>query len=215
MSLKTLHIDKSWTLFLDRDGVINRRLPGDYVKTPEAFEMLPGVAEAIRSFNEIFGRVVVVSNQQGIGKGLMSEEDLEMVNLKMLRLIDEAGGKLDAVFYAPMLKQERHIMRKPRIGMGLAARKKFPEIIFKKSIMAGDSLSDMQFGKCLGMKTVLINETNIIARRIPKLVDYHFSGLSDFSKALREAYKFQFPSSKSPARTYVRTGGQNPNKSKI
>ncbi|HHN47526.1 MAG TPA: HAD-IIIA family hydrolase [Bacteroidales bacterium] len=181
MSLKDLPINKSWTLFLDRDGVINHRLPGDYVKTPEQFEMLPGVARAIKILGERFGHIIVVSNQQGVGKGLMTAEDLEKVDQKMHSLIAEAGGRLDAVFYAPMLAKERHIMRKPRIGMALAARKKFPEIQFKMSMIAGDSLSDMQFGKCLGMKTVLISESNLIAKKIPKLVDYYYKSLEDFS----------------------------------
>lgn len=182
MSLKNLHIDASWTLFLDRDGVINRRLTDDYVKTPEEFEMLPGVAEAIHVCSQIFSRIIVVSNQQGIGKGVMTNDDLALVNQKMLSLVEKAGGRLDAVFYAPMLKREHHIMRKPRIGMGLAARRKFPEIRFRHSIMAGDSASDMQFGKCLGMKTVLIGESSEIARRLPRLVDFYFPSLFDLAK---------------------------------
>jgi len=184
MNLKPLSIDTSWTLFLDRDGVINRRLPGDYVKTPDEFELLPGVGEAMQIFSKLFGKIMVVSNQQGIGKGLMSAAELEKVNNKMLDLIKSSGGRLDAVFYAPMLASEKHIMRKPRIGMGLAARKKFPEIKFRKSIMAGDSLSDMQFGRCLGMTTVLIAETNQIAVRVPRLVDYHFNNLLSLAKFL-------------------------------
>jgi histidinol-phosphate phosphatase family protein len=181
MSLQNLQIDKSWTLFLDRDGVINHRLPGDYVKTPEQFQMIKGADKAIGLLSQIFGRTIVASNQQGVGKGIMTAEDLKLVDKKMNRLIEEAGGKLDAIFYAPMLAQERHIMRKPRIGMGLAARRKFPEIHFKRSVMAGDSLSDMQFGKCLGMKTVLIGESSAVARKFPKLVDYYFTTLYDFA----------------------------------
>lgn len=181
MSLRNLYIDKSWALFLDRDGVINERLPGDYVKSPESLVLIPGVPEAINMLSDVFGRIVVVSNQQGIGKGLMTEEELMLVNRKMRSLIESSGGRIDAVFYAPMLKTERHIMRKPRIGMGLAARKKFPEIRFRQSIMAGDAISDMQFGKCLGMKTILIGESVEIARRFPRLVDYYFPSLHDFA----------------------------------
>lgn len=181
MSLPNLHIDETWTVFLDRDGVINRRLPGDYVKMREQFEMLPGAAEAIYKLGKIFGRLIVVSNQQGIGKGLMTVDELEKVTQKMHRLIGDAGGKLDAVFYAPMLKRERHIMRKPRIGMGLAARKQFPEINFHKSMMVGDSLTDMQFGKCLGMKTVLIGDLTGVDSKYPRLVDYKFPDLLTFA----------------------------------
>lgn len=184
MSLQSLQIDKSWTLFLDRDGVINHRLPGDYVKKPEQFQMIEGADKAICMLGQIFGRTIVVSNQQGVGKGIMTAEDLKLVDEKMSRLIADAGGKLDAVFYAPMLAQERHIMRKPRIGMGLAARRNFPEIHFKRSVMAGDSISDMQFGKCLGMKTVLIGDSSAVARKFPKLVDYYFPTLYDFALKL-------------------------------
>ena len=188
MSLAGLHINNQWTLFLDRDGVINRRLPGDYVKTPEEFELLPGVPEAISIFSGIFDRIVVVSNQQGIGKGIMTEDDLNKVTIKMKTLIEEAGGRFDAIFYAPMLKHERHIMRKPRIGMGLAARKQFPEIRFNQSIMAGDSLSDMQFGKCLGMKTVLIGDASHLARKFPRLVDYLYADLISLALILQKTF---------------------------
>jgi histidinol-phosphate phosphatase family protein len=184
MSLKSLHIHNSWTLFLDRDGVINRRLTDDYVKSPDEFDLIPGVAEALRDLSKRFGKIIVVSNQQGIGKGLMTESDLERVHTKMLNLIKNAGGRIDAVFFASSLAHEQNIMRKPNIGMGLAARKKFPEIRFKRSIMAGDSFSDMKFGKRLGMKTVLIGDAVNIARLHPKLVDYHFADLHAFSIAL-------------------------------
>lgn len=185
MSLRDLSINKSWSLFLDRDGVINRRLPGAYVKTPEEFEIIAGVPEALRIMSEIFGRIIVVSNQQGIGKGLMTFEDLDKVHSKMYSLIEAAGGRLDAVFVAPMLKSDKHIMRKPKVGMGLAAHKQFPEISFKKSLMAGDSLSDMQFGKCLGMKTVLIGNAIEIARKFPRLVDFHFEDLLCLAKEIK------------------------------
>lgn len=184
MSLKNLHIDASWTLFLDRDGVINRRLTNDYVKSPDEFELIPGVAKALKDLSKRFGRIIVASNQQGIGKGLMTETDLEKVHEKMLSLISNAGGRIDAVFFASSLAHEQSIMRKPNIGMGLAARKKFPEIHFKHSIMAGDSIGDVQFGKRLGMKTVLIGDAISIAKMHPKLVDYHFPDLYSFSKVL-------------------------------
>lgn len=187
MSLKDLSINKSWTLFLDRDGVINRRLPGAYVRTPEEFEMIAGVSVALQIMGQMFGRIIVVSNQQGIGKGLMTFDDLDLVHKKMYSLIEAAGGRLDAVFVAPMLKSEKHIMRKPKVGMGLAAHKQFPEISFKKSLMAGDSLSDMQFGKCLGMKTVLIGEAIEIAVKFPRLVDYHFEDLLSVARELSES----------------------------
>ena len=80
MDIKDLQIDKQWTLFLDRDGVINRKLDNDYVKKIEEFSFLEGSQEAIATFNLLFGRIVVVTNQQGIGKGLMSKQDLKKVH---------------------------------------------------------------------------------------------------------------------------------------
>ncbi len=78
--MNLFEIDESWTLFLDRDGVINRRLMGDYVKSLDEFEILPGVLGAIKNFSKKFGRIVIVTNQQGIGKGLMTNEDLNAVH---------------------------------------------------------------------------------------------------------------------------------------
>ncbi|MDP2424256.1 MAG: HAD-IIIA family hydrolase [Bacteroidales bacterium] len=185
MSLRDLHIDGSWALFLDRDGVINRRLPGDYVKTPNELDLLPGVAHAISKLGSIFGKIIVVSNQQGIGKSLMTDADLALVHKKMLHEITLAGGRIDAIFYSPHLENQGHIMRKPNVGMGLAARKKFPGIRFKQSIMVGDSQGDMLFGKRLGMKTVLVGENPVIARHLADMVDFYFTDLAAFADEIR------------------------------
>jgi histidinol-phosphate phosphatase family protein len=185
MTLKNLNISKDWTLFLDRDGVINRRLVDDYVKSWDEFEFLDGVLDATKIFAETFGRIVVVTNQRGIGKGLMAEDTLNNIHQKMKDEIARAGGKIDRVYYCPALKSSGNFCRKPQIGMGLKARKDFPEINFKKSIIAGDSKSDMQFGKRLKMKTVLIGDDFSIASTNPKLIDYHFDGLIDFARQLR------------------------------
>ena len=147
-------IDRTWTLFLDRDGVINRRFPGDYVKRVEEFEFLPGVVDAIASLSKTFGRIVVVTNQQGIGKGLYTHDDLAAVHRFMTDSVLAAGGKIDAVFYAPQLAAENSPMRKPGTGMAHAAKEKFPEIDFSASIMVGDTASDMQFAQSAGMKRV-------------------------------------------------------------
>lgn len=155
--LRHLHINKDWTLFLDRDGVINRRLPDDYVKTTDEFEFLPEVPDALRKLAQIFGRIVVVTNQQGIGKGLMTEDDLTRIHDYMCSTIEENGGRIDKVYFSPHLKSEGNARRKPGIGMALEAKKDFPEIDMEKSIMAGDSESDMRFAGQAGMKAVWIN----------------------------------------------------------
>jgi len=151
--------DKSWTLFLDRDGVINHRIPGAYVRNWDEFEFMENVPETIAQFSKIFGRIVVVTNQQGIGKGLMTAEQLVALHDKMYREVMAAGGRIDAVYFCPKLATENPICRKPEAGMAYQAQRNFPEINFKKSVMIGDSLSDMGFGSRVGMWNVLV-ETN-------------------------------------------------------
>ncbi|ASS49083.1 MAG: hypothetical protein A3D31_04870 [Candidatus Fluviicola riflensis] len=152
------NIDQSWTLFLDRDGVINKRLMGDYVKSVAEFELLDGVAEALCVAAQTFGRIVVVTNQQGIGKGIMTERNLFDIHTYATELINEAGGRIDRYYFAPELAGSGEGFRKPEAGMGLQAKQDFPEIDFKKSVMIGDSDSDIQFGKNLGMKTVFVSQ---------------------------------------------------------
>lgn len=154
-------IDKSWTLFLDRDGVINHRLIGDYVKSTAEFHLLDGVAEAIRLASETFGRIIVVTNQQGIGKGLMTERNLSEIHAYCLDMIQAAGGHIDRFYFAPELAAAGSSLRKPDTGMGLLAQQDFPEIDFNRSVMIGDSDSDIAFGRRLGMKTVYIDATGM------------------------------------------------------
>jgi histidinol-phosphate phosphatase family protein len=177
-------IDKSWSLFLDRDGVINKRLPDDYVKTSDEFEFLPGTLDAIALFTKLFNKIVIVTNQQGIGKGLMSKEQLEDIHKNMIKDIENNNGHIDNVYYCPDLEGSASFHRKPSIGMGLKAKKDFKEINFKKSIIIGDSISDMKFGKKLGMKTVFIDDNNSKALAYPELIDIISSSLIDFAKTL-------------------------------
>ena len=173
---------QNWTLFLDRDGVINRRIVNDYVKRPAEFHFIENVPQAIRIFSTIFDKIIVVTNQQGIGKGLMTVHDLDEVHSKMKTEIEDAGGHINHIFFAPELAGMKSFFRKPNIGMGLKAKKQFPSIQFKQSVMVGDSLGDMQFGKRLGMTTVLVGDNQKIAKDYPKIVDYYFSSLFHFAE---------------------------------
>ena len=159
MNVAIPKIDTSWTLFLDRDGVINKKLDGDYVKTIDEFEFLPYVLEAIKLFSSRFHRVVIVTNQQGLSKRLMTEEDLHKVHQHLLQEVQNFGGRIDAIYHAPQLAEENSTFRKPNIGMALQAKEEFPSIDFKKSIMVGDSISDMEFAKNTNMFAVLIGQS--------------------------------------------------------
>ncbi len=178
MTLKHLNIDKTWTLFLDRDGVINKRLEDDYVKTLSEFEFLAGVPEAMKQFADLFGKIVVVTNQQGIGKGFYTENDLNIIHHYMVDEIETHGGKIDKVYHSPYLSTDNHQWRKPNIGMALQAKEDFAGINFTKSIIIGDSMSDMEFGRNAGMVTIYINPEKVSDDKI----DHCFESLSEVSR---------------------------------
>lgn len=171
-------IDQSWTLFLDRDGVINVRKMGNYVTNPKEFIFLPGVQEAISFFTNKFYKIVVVTNQQGIAKGLMSECNLLDIHRYMLDELKKSNGIIDKCYFAPGLRSEDNYLRKPNVGMALQAQTDFPEINFSKSIMIGDTDSDIVFGKNLGMKTVRVQTVEPIGID----ADITVNSLEDFKK---------------------------------
>jgi len=183
MILKDLNINKNWTLFLDRDGVINKKLDNNYVKHWVEFEFLDGVFDALKYLSGIFGRMVVVTNQQGIGKGLYRTEDLEVIHKNMLYEIDYHGGRIDKVYFSPYLHTQNHPTRKPGIGMALTAQTDYPEINFKQSIIIGDSMSDMEFGRAAGMKTIFICEE----RTENEKIDFNFKSLNEVITGLQNS----------------------------
>jgi len=157
--LKNLNINKNWTLFLDRDGVINKKINGDYVRNWGQFEFLPNITEALKTLNNIFGRIIIVTNQRGIGREIMTKEDLNEIHKNMLDIFNQEGIKIDGIYYCPHdYEKETCNCRKPKIGMALQAKKDFPEIDFKKSIMVGDSISDLEFGNNAKMISIYINK---------------------------------------------------------
>jgi D-glycero-D-manno-heptose 1,7-bisphosphate phosphatase len=147
----------NWVLFLDRDGVINEKIDNDYVRTWEDFKFVDGSLEAICAFGRIFSKIFIVTNQRGVGKGLMSISQLNDLHNKMLLCINESSGRIDGVYSCTEIN-DNAICRKPNIGMALLAKKEFPEVNFSTAIMVGDSMTDMEFGKKLGMKTVFIGK---------------------------------------------------------
>ena len=160
------------TLFLDRDGVLNRRLIDDYVKRPEEFEWLPGVLTALRWLRPRYRRMVVVTNQQGVGKGWMSEGDLTAVHEKMRREAASAGVTFDGVYVCTALAAAQDPCRKPAPGMAFQARADFPDIDFTQSVMVGDSPSDMSFGHDLGMRCIGIGERVDVPERYGSLHEW-------------------------------------------
>ncbi|HUM52543.1 MAG TPA: HAD-IIIA family hydrolase [Chitinophagales bacterium] len=176
-----IQIDSSYTLFLDRDGVINKKINGGYVLSLDDLEFLPGVLDVMPKLSKLFPRIVVVTNQQCVGKGLLSVGDLNEIHLHMMNIIELNGGRIDAIYYAPDLKSSDNLLRKPNNGMALLAKNDFPEIDFTKSIMVGDNLTDMEFGKSLDMITFYISSSY----KQNKLVDCAIAGLQDLINYLK------------------------------
>jgi len=153
MPLNLSDIDNTWTLFLDRDGVINHEVHPQYISTWEEFKFYDGAKVAIQIFTQKFNRIIVVTNQRGIAKGITKLEDMKTIHKNMLTAVEAIGGKIDAVYYCPEMESPN---RKPNPGMGLQAAKDFPDIDLAKAIMVGNTLSDMQFGRNLGIHTVFV-----------------------------------------------------------
>ncbi len=185
MNLKDLNIDTSWAMFLDRDGVINNRIIDDYIKRWEDFKFIDGVLEAMQKLSLIFGKILIVTNQQGIDKGLMTENDLNKVHDKMIEIINKNGGRIDKIYFSPYLEKDKNVYRKPGIGMALQAKNDFPSIDFTKSIMVGDSITDMQFGKNAGMLTVFISGDSDQIIQNQELIDFRFKDLYSFAETIK------------------------------
>ncbi|MFA8298609.1 MAG: D-glycero-alpha-D-manno-heptose-1,7-bisphosphate 7-phosphatase [Hyphomicrobiales bacterium] len=183
---KKLNIDSKWTLFLDRDGVINRRLPGQYVRTWDEFEFLPQVLDAIEIFTSIFHRIFIVTNQQGIGKELMTEQDLEKVHNSMLSEISNKGGRIDKIYFCPALAKDNHPDRKPSTGMIMKAAEDFKDIDLSKSIMVGDSLSDMKLAKNANIHSVFLTTDLDYPQEAIDIADMQFTSLIELANYLKE-----------------------------
>lgn len=176
-------VDKQWSLFLDRDGVINEDKPGSYIFAPEEFIFMEGGPGIFRKLTERFGRIMVATNQRGVGRGLMTEETLGRIHDKMQQAIAAAGGRIDAIYYATSI-HNKDPYRKPNPGMAVRARKEAPSVDLSHSIMVGNNLSDMQFGRNAGMYTVFVRTTNKELSLPHPDIDLIFDNLADFVKAL-------------------------------
>lgn len=175
-------IDKSWTLFLDRDGVINTDVIDDYIKSWDEFIFTDGCLESLKLLSPLFQRIIVVSNQRGVGRGLMTQQTLNLITQNMQLKVEEAGGKIDKAYYCTST-DNKDINRKPNRGMALQAQADFPEIDFTKSIMVGNMASDMWFGRNIGAFNVYIPTRN---DGLPhaSTVDAQYKNLLAFAQAM-------------------------------
>jgi len=177
-------IDYTWTLFLDRDGVINEEKHEDYIHKWDEFKFYEGVKEALAIFSKKFGRIFIVTNQRGVGKGVTKLEDLNVIHKNMVDEIIEAGGRIDKLYFAIDLENDSP-NRKPNPGMGLQAKADFPDIDFSKSIMIGNTISDMKFGRNIGTAiNIFLPTTRKDVDKKDSNIDLVFESLISVAKAL-------------------------------
>ena len=176
-------ITPEWTLFIDRDGVVNHEKKEDYILNIDEFRFYDGANEAFRILDRHFGKIILVSNQRGVGKGRMSEHDLQEIHRFMQQEIEAAGGRLDHIYYCTATS-EKHPDRKPNPGMAFKAAREIPGIDLSRSLVIGNKLSDMQFGRNAGMFTVFAATTHPETPFPHPDIDCRFDSLLDFAKSL-------------------------------
>jgi histidinol-phosphate phosphatase family protein len=183
MAFELNDINPNWTLFLDRDGVINVEKKEDYIRNWEEFtfydESLPALCQLAKKFKTI----VITTNQKGIGKGLMSHEDLAMIHKNMINEIQHVGGRIDHIFYCADL-DNASINRKPQPGMAFQAKQLFPHIQFSQSLIVGNRMSDMHFGRNAGLHTIFLATTHPETPFPHTAIDYRFDNLLTFANAI-------------------------------
>lgn len=150
MKLSEIDIEPYDTLLLDRDGTINVHLLGDYVKTWDEFEFIPGVLDAMPHFAHHFKHIFIVTNQRGIGKGKYTEVELANIHQHMVGEIQKAGGRIDGIYYCTSLTEE-DIRRKPGRGMFEDILREYPDVSPIRTLMIGDGDVDEEFAKNCGI----------------------------------------------------------------
>lgn len=153
---------KEKVIFLDRDGIINKKpLDHNYVTGWHEFEFNEDIFPVLKSLKRNGFRFIVVTNQQGIGKGLFSEDDLIKIHDQMTDYLLKDGIKIDKIYFCPHLEEDQCYCRKPRPGLFYKAQNELPYMIdIENSFLIGDSLNDVIAGKNFGLKTILVNSNS-------------------------------------------------------
>lgn len=170
------------TLFMDRDGVVNEQLVGDYVMDFSQLVYRPHFFEAMKMLRQRFQYMFLVTNQQCVGKGLCSMQTIDRIHEQMQQQLAEHDCAFDAVYCCPHHKDVHCSCRKPQPGMALRAQQEFPDVDFSRSVMVGDSLSDMQFAANAGLLPVHVGIVRQPAfESIMQIAHLHFDDLLEFA----------------------------------
>jgi histidinol-phosphate phosphatase family protein len=156
-ALKSRRVKPSLVVFLDRDGVICRYFARDFTKKWEEFEFLSGAREALKLLNQAGAKVIIISNQSGVNKGIYSAQDLQEIDCKMAEAVAASGGRIDASFYCPHTSEEACFCRKPGTGLVKKAVSDL-RLDLKKSAayFVGDAETDIITGHQAGLITILV-----------------------------------------------------------
>jgi D,D-heptose 1,7-bisphosphate phosphatase len=144
------------TVFLDRDGVISIFTPDDYIKNWNEFEFIPGAIEGLKILSKHNYRLVIISNQAGVNKGLFTKKSLDGLTKKMLEVLKKQGVEIEKIYYCTHTPEENCACRKPKPGSFYRAQKELGGIDLQKTFFIGDSDTDVQAGKSAGTKTILV-----------------------------------------------------------
>ncbi len=168
-------------LFLDRDGVINIERPNDYVKNSSEFVFVDGAIDAIGILSKYFDYIFIITNQRGVGRGLMTTFDLQEVHTYMLSQITKSGGEISKI-YCCTDTDNTSVNRKPNIGMGFQVLRDYPSVDFSKSVFVGNSQSDIDFANKLGMYSVLVGDKYKKDHKIYYGIGAYYENLYKFAK---------------------------------
>jgi heptosyltransferase-2 len=144
---------KGVTIFLDRDGTLNRDL--SYIRTPEELELLPGAAEAVARLKQAGATLVLITNQSGVARGFITIEVLKLIHARLLNLLDQGHGSLDAIYFCPHHPEDGCLCRKPQTGMVDRARVDLG-LDLSPCYVVGDQSRDVEVGRRIGARTVLV-----------------------------------------------------------
>lgn len=151
--LLALNVEGFRYLMLDRDGVVNRVKANGYIADYGEFEFMPGFLDSIARVSDAYDRVFILTNQKGVGKGMMTGEQLEAVHRSMEADIVKAGGRIDAIYTCTAACGSDPMM-KPQVGMALLAQQEFPEVDFNRTVVVGDSYSDQLMAMKIGARFI-------------------------------------------------------------
>lgn len=165
-------------IFLDRDGVINKPAPPhDYIKSWEEFEFLPEAIEGLKILYDLGYKLVIVTNQRGIARGMLTWDNLNEIHENMQEVLKENGVIIDHIFVCPHSETDNCDCRKPKDGL-LRKIEEYYEVDKEHSYMVGDSLADMESGRNYKATTIKVGIES------SSFIDFDFNNLEEFSKWL-------------------------------